>query len=129
MSLTRLSTVALALLVAALAACGHKSSGDQPDGGPGGGIDARGTGTGCPGAGEQKCNGTCTNTVVDPDNCGRCGNACGTGQVCLSSGCAGSCPAPLSPCNRTCVDLSSDNANCNTCGNMCGNGMGCVGSA
>jgi hypothetical protein len=108
-------------------ACGgHSHSGN-------GGADGSGMfvpdGGVCPGAGEHVCNNTCVNTQIDPNNCGMCGNSCGSGQVCLSSGCAASCPAPLSACDRTCVDNSSDNANCGTCGHACGSGMGCVGGS
>src|SRR5262245_8158137 len=90
------------------------------------GNNPNGPENGCPGAGEEPCDGTCMNTQVDPNNCGACGNVCAGSQVCLSSGCATSCPAPLSACDRTCVDTSSDNANCGSCGNACPMGMGCV---
>jgi hypothetical protein len=118
------------LVIAILAAgCGHNNGGTNDGGGTG--TDGSGAmvpdGGMCPGAGQQSCNNLCTDTEVDPANCGACGNKCGATQVCLSSGCADSCTAPLSPCNQTCVDESSDNNNCGACNHACGMGTGCVG--
>ncbi len=48
-------------------------------------------------------NSICTDLSSDEANCGACGNACGTGQMC---------------CNGTCVD-PSDRCNCGACGNTC----------
>jgi hypothetical protein len=35
------------------------------------------------------CNNTCTNSRMDPDNCGSCGNACGAGAACRNGTCGG----------------------------------------
>src|SRR5574337_1026390 len=40
----------------------------------------------CP-AGQGYCSGTCTDTSIDPANCGACGNACGVDQVCVFGTC------------------------------------------
>jgi hypothetical protein len=37
--------------------------------------------------------GTCTNTAVDPANCGACGRVCAAGQLCAGGTCS---PDPLS---------------------------------
>src|SRR5262245_59326820 len=71
----------------------------------------------CPVAGEHSCNNECTNTQIDPNNCGTCGNACTGTQVCVSSGCTDTCPMTLEKCNGTCTDFAPDNANCGSCGN------------
>jgi hypothetical protein len=123
-----------AALVVALAgftlACGGAHTGANADAGPGGTDGAvPGDGGTCPGAGEMACGNQCINTGVDHDNCGSCGHACGASQVCVSSGCADSCPASLEACGGTCVDSTSDNNNCGSCGHACGTGMGCVDSA
>ena len=39
-------------------------------------------------SGTTNCNGTCTSTQSDPNNCGSCGNQCPVGQVCTSGQCA-----------------------------------------
>src|SRR5919201_4987342 len=40
------------------------------------------------------CSGTCSVVLTDPANCGGCGRACGTGEVCLGGACvaASNCP-------------------------------------
>jgi stigma-specific protein Stig1 len=83
----------------------------------------------CPAAGQHMCNGTCVSMQGNPDHCGACGNVCSAAQVCLSTGCAGSCPEPLSACDRRCVDRSRDSANCGRCGHTCEAGNGCLDGA
>ncbi|MGH7440222.1 MAG: hypothetical protein ACRENE_31405 [Polyangiaceae bacterium] len=49
----------------------------------------------CP-AGEVPCGSGCVDVTHDPNNCGGCGLACGTGPTCQDGGCvcvASSCPA------------------------------------
>jgi hypothetical protein len=43
------------------------------------------------------CDGTCTSLLVDPNNCGRCGNQCGPGQVCNASRGVSACIDPCAP--------------------------------
>jgi len=45
-----------------------------------------GSSTGC-GAGLGLCSGTCTNVQNDPNNCGSCGVACGSGGICYQGNC------------------------------------------
>ena len=88
----------------------------------------------CP-EGETCCNGSCTNTNWDEDNCGSCGNTCKSGQTCKQGKCENrkcggsggvSCP-PDQPdcCNDQCVNTSSDPSNCGACGNRCKPGQTC----
>src|SRR5262249_42041326 len=134
---SRGAVVLFAFVSLAIASCGGNHQGSPADGGGDGDANGTGSGTGtgtgpggsCPGAGEQSCGGTCVNTQIDPKNCGGCGKACTASQVCLSSGCADSCPAPLSVCNGTCVDKSIDNNNCGACGKTCDFGKACVNNA
>jgi hypothetical protein len=86
------------------------------------------------GFGQIKCGDKCITPSVDPLNCGSCGNLCGTGQnvgknFCVSGGCVGSCPAPLTGCgqgaNAACVNTNSDSNNCGGCGIKCQGNTGC----
>src|SRR5262245_60819586 len=43
----------------------------------------------CPGS--TLCNGACTNTSFDPQNCGSCGHACNQGEVCSAGNCGTTC--------------------------------------
>ena len=63
--------------------------------------------------GQVLCNGACTFTQADPNNCGACGNACGPGGQCINSQCR--CPAGSTNCNNRCVQLTTDPANCGAC--------------
>ncbi len=46
----------------------------------------------CP-QGESVCGSVCTDLAFDNDNCGACGNACGTDSTCGSGGCVPTIPA------------------------------------
>jgi hypothetical protein len=82
------------------------------------------------GAGETKCGGGCVDTSNDPNNCGSCGNACGTNQFCHNGTCvSGICPEGQTTCSGTCVNLQSDVNNCGRCGNACGANSACTNGA
>ena len=69
-------------------------------------VDSGSTNCGgqCLGLASTCCNNTCVDITSDPNNCGGCGNPCGS-QSC----CAGNC-----------VDtMGSDNSNCGGCGVTC----------
>jgi hypothetical protein len=56
----------------------------------------------------------CVNTLIDPNNCGTCGNSVGQGNTC---------------CNGQVVSLLTDPNNCGTCGNSVGQGNTCCNGA
>jgi hypothetical protein len=75
---------------------------------------------------QDRCNGACIPTSVDPANCGGCGVTCGAQEVCSAGACTDHCLPGLSECHQSCVDLDSDSANCGACGHECAPGTGCV---
>lgn len=85
---------------------------------------ARGNGT-CP-AGQILCNGTCTDTSLDPLNCGSCGNVCPADSTCFNGACTSPCLSGQTNCNGNCVDTSSDQLNCGSCGKACPANAVCV---
>ena len=71
----------------------------------------------------------CANTATDNINCGACGHACGTGEVCSNGSCALTCGA-LTKCSPSagsdyCANTMTDTNNCGACGNACGTGQVC----
>jgi len=84
----------------------------------------------CP-AGTDACADGCFNKKTDLANCGRCGQACLSGEICQKGECkcprgatCGCLPGQVS-CNGTCTNLDdfrSDGDNCGACGNVCGTG-------
>ena len=59
----------------------------------------------CPAQGMTFCNDACVNTRTDPDNCGMCGNSCGSpNSVC---------------CGGKCVNVNADPSNCGACRQVC----------
>ncbi|MBX3220317.1 MAG: hypothetical protein KF795_07330 [Labilithrix sp.] len=70
----------------------------------------------------RNCNGEVddgceVDVLVDPKNCGACGNACAAGQPCLKGKCG--CPAGQIACGGVCVNPSIDDLNCGECGVEC----------
>ena len=70
---------------------------------------------------KTECDGHCTNLRSDPANCGECGNACPSSQVCKqgtciprSNGCTGK-----ANCGGVCTNLQIDRAHCGVCGRAC----------
>ena len=83
------------------------------------------------GPGTIQCGGSCTNTNVDPKNCGACGAACKAGEVCATGKCALTCPSGQQKCGAgdggaaRCADTNSDPQNCGACGAACKAGEVC----
>ncbi len=71
------------------------------------------------------CGTACTDTQLDPANCGACGKACEAGQVCTEGACATTCPTAQTLCGSACADTAVDPANCGTCGHACDPGVVC----
>jgi len=72
--------------------------------------------SGCP-AGTSLCNGTCTSTQVDSNNCGQCGTVCSSGTTCQTGTCQ--CSQGSKVCNNACVSYLTDINNCGNCGIIC----------
>ena len=77
---------------------------------------------GCDG-GLSLCSGLCTNTQTDPNNCNKCGNACGSGVSCVAGVCQCNQDAGQTLCTTasgsTCVDTLADPNNCGACAHIC----------
>ncbi len=117
-------------------------------------ADAEEVGTSCPLAGFRLCGGVCVNGATDPANCGACGRACASTEVCLDGACALNC-GPLTRCFEmsaadggadgsaadapaqgdaseggaggaaVCADLMSSGRHCGACNRACADGEVC----
>ena len=63
-------------------------------------AEQEGTSTGC-GSGMICCSQRCSNLMVDSQNCGACGQACGSGQFCGRTTCADNAPGSCVECHDT----------------------------
>ena len=73
----------------------------------------------------------CANLKNDNQNCGACGKACPSDQVCALGVCQGSCTVDQTKCGGDggpayCANTKTDNANCGACGKTCGVLEACV---
>jgi hypothetical protein len=77
--------------------------------------------------------GTCVDLASDPTNCGRPGNVCRGGAVCLMGNCVtgggggGACPDGMRLCDGGCVNTRNDPLNCGECGRSCRANEACQG--
>jgi len=101
----------------AWAGCSSDDTNTPFPGGTGGAGGAGGDGGSdvqCPGA--TNCDGLCTDTDLDPDNCGDCGVECDAGMLCSIGQCGVDCLGGTTQCDDLCVDTNVDPANCGGCG-------------
>jgi len=87
--------------------------------------DGGGSITGC-GPGLEECSGKCINTKANNQNCGACGAACKSGEICTDGKCKLTCPPDYNICNGKCVSNKTDPNNCGACGKACKTGEVCA---
>jgi hypothetical protein len=75
--------------------------------------------------GTTNCNGKCVDVLIDPGNCGSCGDVCQGGFACTQGVCDLVCSGGTSKCSDKCVDVSVDPNNCGNCGTVCPGGNTC----
>ena len=125
-----LGLVVAATVIVMLAMSCSSSSGVPPIG-DGGQTDS----SLCAHCGAQACcNGICTDTNTDTNNCGQCGNAClpGPSPDCVMGicGCSGNsgqgCAASDTCCSNGCKNLLTDAFNCGECAKKCTGNQTCA---
>ncbi|MBI5531407.1 MAG: choice-of-anchor L domain-containing protein [Deltaproteobacteria bacterium] len=72
-----------------------------------------------------QCNNQCVDVRYDPANCGKCGTACKSGEVCSNGTCGLTCAGGTTKCGDQCVVTQSDVNNCGACGTKCAAGEFC----
>ncbi len=72
----------------------------------------------CP-SGLTTCSEVCVDTKSDASNCGGCGTACDSAEVCFDGTCRDSCPANTEQCGATCADTETSSAHCGACDSPC----------
>lgn len=88
--------------------------------------------SGCPATGivcregTNRCGTGCADYATDRRNCGDCGQACASGQVCSDKKCV--CQAGTELCDGRCVATASDPTACGRCGVVCAAGEVCEAS-
>ena len=125
----RIARICVALLLLTVPGCAKTTPLGPGDAGPGGGGDGGG---GTCGGGTVECDGVCVDTRFDPANCGTCGVACSTREICLRGICTdqGTCTGTLLECaGGECVDPRFDPLNCGGCGIACADGEVCLSGA
>ncbi|MBM4376225.1 MAG: choice-of-anchor L domain-containing protein [Deltaproteobacteria bacterium] len=103
---------------------GGNSTPSTTGGSPTTSSGAGGTADVCPGS--TLCGEACTNTNLDPLNCGACGKACAKGEVCSMGGCGLTCLGGTTKCGDACIETKNDPKNCGECGKACADGLLCA---
>ena len=67
--------------------------------------------------GETDCGGRCVSLLNDANNCGSCGRAATSLQVCRAG--ALTCAPGTGLCGDTCTDLARDPLHCGSCATAC----------
>ncbi len=73
---------------------------------------------------ETSCGAKCVNTQTDPNNCGSCGNSCGT-EACVAGSCQASTGGTCSSCEAT-ANASTCSSSYNSCTGTCKSLLSCV---
>ena len=68
----------------------------------------------------------CVDTRSNDMNCGDCGKACESGEICKDGVCVVTCQTGQIYCNETCIDPMKDRKNCGACGKTCDAAEVCV---
>src|SRR5580658_7557716 len=87
-------------------------------------IASSGCSSSCP-TGSTMCGSVCVHTMTDSANCGACGKACPSGQVCSAGNCELECTGGTTQCGGKCTNTLNDPANCGACGFACSSGLVC----
>jgi hypothetical protein len=70
--------------------------------------------------GEKLCGSSCVDLFSNKNNCGVCGRACGSQEICVNARCGPACTERgATLCDDKCVDLDTDMNNCGSCGTEC----------
>ncbi|MSP26299.1 MAG: hypothetical protein EXR75_14315 [Myxococcales bacterium] len=129
----------LALCVVA-AQLGAACSGGEPVGTSGSGGGTGGGAEACQG-GLLACGTSCVDARVDPENCGKCGDACAEGEVCSLGTCGLTCgggltlcvvapeASPTDPPVPMCIETSANPSHCGACNAPCATGEVCQAGA
>jgi hypothetical protein len=92
---------------------------------------------GCP-SGQVSCAGTCIDPSTNRTYCGAAGDCAGLndgtdcaliGQICVSGGCAVTCPSGQVNCGGTCIDPTTNEAHCGATGACGAGGNGTAGAS
>jgi hypothetical protein len=87
------------------------------------------------------CNDRCTDPRMDRENCGVCGRACASSELCQNGACIPNCAAGERLCAGAagdagadagaarCTSLQTDRMNCGACGTVCGTDQVCADGA